>query len=232
MKKMGIVIMLAFIVIVLNGCTKPTDPKNVATAFINNVIYHKDAELAEQCFYQIDAPTQADLMQDFSELFDLSKEQAQELVTIYQECLEKETSFSIEMKDSNSKGQEAEVTIIGLDQTNFDQLIDQKTEEELGQWLKNRGYEKIDHLEDIDKISDEKQLNSILKELAELKDEDLNQIQFEALKKTFKELKATKEPTTIHLELLPDEKEKKYWRIVDEETRFNELLDAFQGEKQ
>ncbi|MGX7137338.1 hypothetical protein RV15_GL000316 [Enterococcus silesiacus] len=221
--------MLAFIVVVFTGCAKNADPKDVATAFINNVIYERDKEEAEKYFYQLDAPSQADLIQDFSELFDLSKEQAKELVTIYQEQLEKETSFSVKMKDSQAKKQEAEVTVTGLDQTNFDQIIDQKTDEELVQWLKNKGYETIKQLEDIDKISDEKQLNGILKELNALTDKDLNQIQFEALKKTFKELKAAKEPRTIHFELELDKKEKKYWIIVDEEKRFNELLDAFQG---
>ncbi|ALS02927.1 hypothetical protein ATZ33_16530 [Enterococcus silesiacus] len=229
MKNKRIIIMLAFIVVVFTGCAKNADPKDVATAFINNVIYERDKEEAEKYFYQLDAPSQADLIQDFSELFDLSKEQAKELVTIYQEQLEKETSFSVKMKDSQAKKQEAEVTVTGLDQTNFDQIIDQKTDEELVQWLKNKGYETIKQLEDIDKISDEKQLNGILKELNALTDKDLNQIQFEALKKTFKELKAAKEPRTIHFELELDKKEKKYWIIVDEEKRFNELLDAFQG---
>lgn len=162
-------------------------------------------------------------------MFGLSKEQAKELVTIYQDRLEKETSFSIKVKNSKSKKQEVEVTVTGLDQTTFDQVIDQKTDEELVQWLKNKGYDTIGKLDDIDKLSDEKQLNGILKELDALKEEDLNQIQFEALKKTFKELKASKESKTIHLELEPDKKEQKYWTIIDEEKRFNELLDAFQG---
>ncbi len=229
MKNKRIIIMLAFIVVVFTGCAKNADPKEVATAFINNVIYERDKEEAEKYFYQLDAPSQEDLIQDFSELFELSKEQAKEVVTIYQERLEKETSFTVKMKDSQAKKQEAEVAVIGLDQTKFDQIIDQKTDEELVQWLKNKGYDTIKKLDDIDKITDEKQLNGILKELNALTDKDLNQIQFEALKKTFKELKAAKEPRIIHLELEPDKKEKKYWIIVDEEKRFNELLDAFQG---
>ena len=229
MKIKRIVIILAFIVVVLTGCTKNANPKEVATAVINNVIYDKDKEAAEKYFYQLDAPSHVDLVQDFSELFDISKEQAKELVAIYQERLEKETSFSIKMKDSTSKKQEAQVTITGLDQTTFDQTVDQKIDEELVQWLKNKGYDTIEKLDDIDKISDEKELNEVLKELNALTDQDLNQFQFEALKKTFKELKAAKKPKTIHLELKPDKKEKKYWIIVDEEKRFNELLDAFQG---
>ncbi|WP_348920852.1 hypothetical protein [Enterococcus rotai] len=229
MKKKRIIMMLAFIVVVFTGCAKNADPKDVATAFINNVIYDRDKEAGENYFYQLDAPSQEDLTQDFSELFGLSKEQAKELVTIYQERLEKETSFSVKVKNSKAKKQEVEVTVTGLDQTAFDQVIDQKTDEELVQWLKNKGYDMIGKLDDIDKISDEKQLNGILKELDALKDEDLNQIQFEALKKTFKELKASKESKTIHLELEPDKKEQKYWVIIDEEKRFNELLDAFQG---
>lgn len=229
MKKKRIIIILAFIVVVLTGCAKNADPKDVATAFINNVIYGKDKEAAEQYFYQLDAPSEADLIQDFSELFKLSKEQAKELVEIYQERLEKETHFSITMNDSTSKKQEATVTVTGLDQTKFDQMIDQKTDEELVKWLQNKGYDKLKKLDDIDNISDEKQLNGILNELNALKDKDLNQIQFEALKEAFKELKAAEKPKTIRLELEPDKKEKKYWTIIDEEKRFNELLDAFQG---
>ncbi|OEG11625.1 hypothetical protein BCR21_10065 [Enterococcus ureasiticus] len=229
MKIKRIVIMLAFIVVVLTGCAKNADPKDVATAFINNVIYDREKEAAEKYFYQLGAPSQADLVQDFSELFDISKEQAKELVAIYQERLDKETSFSIKMKDSNSNRQEAQVTITGLDQTTFDQTIEQKTDEELVRWLKNKGYDTIEKLDDIDKISDEKQLNGILKELNAITDKDLNQFQFEALKKAFKDLKAAKKPKTIHLQLEPDKKEKKYWIIVDEEKCFNELLDAFQG---
>lgn len=229
MKKKRIIIILAFIVVVLTGCANNANPKEVATAFINNVIYGQDKEAAEKYFYQLDAPSEKDLIQDFSELFDLSKEQAKELAAIYQERLEKETSFSIKMNDRTGKKQEAQVTVIGLDSAKFDQIIDQKTDEELILWLKKKGYDTIRTIEDIDKISDENQLNGILKELDTLNDKDLNQIQFEALKKTFKELKADKEPKTIHLELEPDKKEKNYWIIVDEEKRFNELLDAFQG---
>lgn len=222
--------MLILIVIVFTGCTNKTaDPKDVTTAFINNVIYGKDNEDAEKYFYQLDAPSQADMVEDFSELFGLSKEQAKELVSVYQERLDKETSFSVKIKESKSEKKEAQVTVTGLDQTNFDQTIDQKTDEELLQWLKNKGYDMLGKLDDIDKISDEKQLNGILKELETLTDEDLNQIQFEALKKTFKELKAAKESKTIRLELEPDKKEKKYWLIVEEEKQFSELLDAFQG---
>lgn len=74
----------------------------------------------------------------------------------------------------------------GLDQTKFDQMIDQKIHQELVQWLNDKGYDKLKTIDDIDKISDEKQLNAILKELTSLKDSDLNQIQFEALKRLFK----------------------------------------------
>lgn len=229
MKKEKIIIMFALIVVVLTGCSKGADPKEVATVFINNVIYERDKEKADSYFYKLDAPNQEDLIQDFSELFDLSKEQAKELVVIYQERLDKETSFSVKMKENTTKKHEAEVTVTGLDQTKFDQMIDQKTDQELVQWLNDKGYDKLKTIDDIDKISDEKQLNAILKALTSLKDSDLNQIQFEALKKTFQELKAAKEPKTIQLELEPDKKEKKYWIIVDEEERFNELLDAFQG---
>ncbi|MBO0444850.1 hypothetical protein JZO78_00715 [Enterococcus ureilyticus] len=230
MKKKRIISMLILIVVVFTGCTSKTaDPKDVATTFINNVIYRKDKDDAEKYFYKLDAPSQTDMVEDFSELFDLSKEQAKELVSIYQEQLDKETSFSVNIKESKSEKKEAQVTVTGLDQTNFDQTIDQKTDEELVQWLKNKGHDQLEKLDDIDKISDEKQLNGILKELDALKDEDLNQIQFEALKKTFKELKAAKEPKTIRLELEPDKKEKKYWLILEEEKRFSELLDAFQG---
>ncbi|MGX7245946.1 hypothetical protein ACWOC1_13970 [Enterococcus quebecensis] len=229
MKKQKVFIMLVFMVVVLTGCAKSADPKDVTTAFINNAIYGIDKEEAEKYFYKLEVPSQADLVRDFSELFDLSKEQAEELVTIYQERLEKETSFSVKIKDTTSKKQKAQVSVTGLDQTKFDQIVDQNTDEELVQWLKKKGHDKINHLDDIDKISDEKQLNDILKELNTLNDKDLNQIQFEALKKTFKELKAASKPKTIHLELEPDKKEKKYWIIVDEEKRFNELLDAFQG---
>lgn len=229
MKKEKIMIMLVLIVVALTGCAKSADPKEVATAFVNNVIYDRDKEQAEKFFYQLDAPTKADLIQDFTELFGLSKAQATELVTIYQERLEKETSFSVEVTESDTKKQAVDVRVTGLDQTNFDQLIDQQTNQELVQWLKEKGYNEITTLEDIDNMTDENQLNAILKELTSLKEEDLNKIQFEALKKTFKELKATKEPKIIHLEMEPDKKEKKYWLIIEEEKRFNELLDAFQG---
>ncbi|MCA5012287.1 MULTISPECIES: hypothetical protein [unclassified Enterococcus] len=229
MKKQRIIIMLILIVVVFTSCTKNADPKDVTTTFINNVIYGKDKEKAEKYFYDLDAPTQSDLVQDFSELFDLSETQAEELVEIYQQKLENETSFSVKMKEESDKKSEAEVTITGLDQSTFDQVVDKKTDEELVSWLQNKGYDQIKTLDDIDKLTDEKQLNKLLKELNGLKDEDLNQIQFEALKKTFKELKAAPKSKTIHIELGQDKKEKKYWKVKDEEKSFNELLDAFQG---
>ncbi|MEI5994635.1 hypothetical protein [Candidatus Enterococcus mansonii] len=229
MKNKRIIIMLAFAVVIFAGCQKNADPKDVAAVFVNNIIYDKDHEKAETYFYQLDAPGQAELIEDFSELFELSKEQAKELVLIYQERLEKETKFSVKIKDSDKKRQKVDILVTGLDQKTFDQNLDKKADEELVQYLKNKGYDSINQLDDIDKISDEQQLNNILKELNALTDKDLNQIQFEALKKAMKELKASNESKTIHLELEPDKKEKKYWKIIDEEERFTELLNAFQG---
>ncbi|MBO0468788.1 hypothetical protein JZO73_14895 [Enterococcus plantarum] len=229
MKIKRIVIIFALIVVILTGCAKNADSKDVATTFINNVIYDTDNEEAEKYFYQLDAPSQNDLIQDFSELFDVSKEQAKDLVEIYQERLNEETSFSVKMKDSSSNKYKAQVKVTGLDQRAFNQTLDKKTDEELVKWLRDKGYDTVKHIEDIDKISDEKQLKGILNELNELTEKDHNQLQFEALKEAFKELKASKETKTIYLELEPDKKEKKYWIIVDEEKRYGELLDAFQG---
>ncbi|MFD2306771.1 hypothetical protein [Enterococcus termitis] len=229
MKKKRIIILLALIVVVFTGCTNSADPKEVTTAFINNVIYGKDKENGEKYFYDLDVSNQKGLIDDFSELFGLTEKQAKELAEIYQEKLDEETSFSVKMKNDKTKKYEAVITVTGLDQSKFDQIVDKKTDEELVVWLQSKGYDTIKSLDDIDKLTDEKQLNDLLNELSKLKDKDLDRIQFEALKKTFKELKAGSKPKTIHIELEQDKKEKKYWKIIDEEKRFDELLEAFQG---
>jgi PBP1b-binding outer membrane lipoprotein LpoB len=229
MKKKRIIILLALIVVVFTGCTNSADPKEVTTAFVNNVIYAKDKENGEKYFYDLDVPNQKELVDDFSELFGLTKKQAKELAEIYQEKLDQETSFSVKMKNDTTKKYEAMITVTGLDQSKFDQIVDKKADEELVVWLQSKGYDTIKSLDDIDKLTDEKQLNDLLNELSKLKDKDLDRIQFEALKKTFKELKAGSKPKTIHIELEQDKKEKKYWKIIDEEKRFDELLEAFQG---
>ncbi|MFD1900577.1 hypothetical protein GQR36_12355 [Enterococcus termitis] len=218
--------MLALIVVVFTGCTNSADPKEVTTAFINNVIYGKDKENGEKYFYDLDVSNQKGLIDDFSELFGLTEKQAKELAEIYQEKLDEETSFSVKMKNDKTKKYEAVITVTGLDQSKFDQIVDKKTDEELVVWLQSKGYDTIKSLDDIDKLTDEKQLNDLLNELSKLKDKDLDRIQFEALKKTFKELKAGSKPKTIHIELEQDKKEKKYWKIIDEEKRFDELLDT------
>lgn len=222
-------LLLACLIFLLAGCGKSADPAEVVTAFIENTIYYQESEEAETYFYRLEGNQKSDLVEDFKTGFDLSEEQAEALAGVYIDTLSAETQFSTRLVKEEKGNYVVEVSVSGLDQSGFDQSLEQHTDDALIGYLQENGHPEIHSMDDLDTVAEEQQLQQLSDTFSSMSDEAYAQIAYEALTLAFQDLTAAQDKQQLQISVQRDEKEEKYWQIVDEEEAFEALLSAFQG---
>ena len=203
---------MAFSLILLTACSKPTDPQTGLGSYINTFIYNQEVEQQPDAFFSdlLITTDQAENLQIASSItnsLDLDESHNDLLTTLENTIntnLNQKTDYAVTIDEESKNKATATIEIHGLadlDEKKFDALIEKnikEVEEELTETTTK---------EEVQKISSD--------------------ISLKSLNEWLSSQEKAKTPTTVKVVLIvnPDDKEK--WLIQEESTFYQELFKAF-----